>query len=208
MSRRLVAGLLPLLLAACTHTARHVPVPSDYPQAPVAPASSFHDFLRVQTIVATAHGRQYSMQAVLQKIGGTLTLVGLTPFGAKAFVLEQHGSEIRFKPYLMKELPFPPEFVLNDIRRTYFGGLNEGVLANGWHQADHDGERIRERWQDGRLMERQFTRLQGDPPGAIVIQYGSGLQDERAPETLEIDNGWLGYHLTIHTVSEQRLTGG
>jgi hypothetical protein len=155
--------------------------------------------------VAHYGGRTSSFSAVLQKQADTLTLIGLTPFGSKAFVIQQVGMAVKFTSYLQGELPFPPRYILFDIHRVYFGGLGGTPLPDGEHIAERDGERIREVWKGGRLFERAFTRLAKDPPGAMVIAYEGGMAPGASPARIEIDNGWVGYHLSIATLSEERL---
>jgi hypothetical protein len=177
----------------------------EYPGTLTPPSLHGGDFLRSQKLVARHGGRTSSFSAVLQKQADTLTLIGLTPFGSKAFVIQQVGVEVTFTSYLPGELPFPPRYVLFDIHRVYFGGLGGAPLPDGEHVAERDGERIREVWKGGRLFERAFTRLAADPPGAMVIAYEGGMVPGTSPARIEIDNGWVGYHLSIATVSEERL---
>lgn len=198
---------LAVVLTAC---ATHRPPPkqlaaNDYPGTLVSPASQPGDFLLRQQLVASFPGGTQSFEAVLQKKGDKLTLIALTPFGTKAFVLEQSGTDVTFTPYLSRELPFPPRFILNDVQRTYFKGLPHAPLSDGWHHEEREGERISERWANGRLMERHFLRLEQDPPGEIAVTYVDGMADGRSPPRIEFENGWFGYHLSISTVSETTL---
>ena len=55
---------------------------------------------------------------MLQKTPGTLTLVGLTPYGSRAFLLQQTKGDVQFTKYIPRELPFPPTFMLLDIHRV------------------------------------------------------------------------------------------
>jgi hypothetical protein len=199
-----------ILAAAMSYGCAAVrPVPTgqahEYPGVLTPPSQHGGDFLRSQKVVARYGGRTNSFSAVLQKQADTLTLIGLTPFGSKAFVIQQVGMEVKFTSYLPDELPFPPRYVLFDIHRVYFGGLGGAPLPDGEHVAERDGERIREVWKGGRLFERSFTRLAADPPGAMVIAYQGGMVPGTSPARIEIDNGWVGYHLSIATLSEERL---
>ncbi|MHB8418420.1 MAG: DUF3261 domain-containing protein [Myxococcales bacterium] len=158
-----------------------------------------------QHVVARHAGRQGSFDAVLQKRGPTVLVVALTPFGTDAFDLEWRGGELRFRSHVAMELPFPARYVFDDVARTYFAGLPGAPLSDGVHVADAGGERITESWKDGRLLRRTFARLEGLPRGEIRIDYGGGMAGDRLPGVVEFDNGWIGYHLTISTVSEQAL---
>jgi hypothetical protein len=206
MTSRAVFAAIAWFAVAC---AAAPPAPTlkarDYPMALTPPSQHPGDFLRRQTLVARYQSHTSSFEAVLQKKGDVLTLIGLTPFGTKAFVLTQTGVEVKFTSFIPRELPFPPQYILNDIDRTYFQGILEGVLPDGTHTADRNGEQIRERWEKGRLQERRFTRLAHDPPGEIVITYAGGMDGGRSPALIEFENGWFGYHLAITTVSEEAL---
>lgn len=195
-------GILLLILAAC---AASRPPQREYPGTLSPPSRSPGDFLRTQRLVARYGGETRSMDAVLQKEGDLLTLIGMTPFGSKAFVLQQQGLEVTFQSYVPFELPFPPKYILLDVQRVYFPGIPGSPLADGQHEAERDGERIVERWKGGRLMERTFTRLSGDAAGAITIVYEGGMAGGTSPAKIEVDNGWVGYRLSITTVQEQRL---
>lgn len=176
-----------------------------YPGELTPPDAHPGEFVRRQKLTARYRGQERSFEAVLQKQGDALTLIGLTPFGSKAFVLEQRGLEVTFTPYLAGDLPFPPRFILQDVHRVYFAGLGEGPRADGEHVAEAHGERIREVWGAGRLLSREYTRLSADPPGTISIVYRGGMACCSSPRQIELENGWLGYHLSIQTVSEQAL---
>ncbi|HEX4382394.1 MAG TPA: DUF3261 domain-containing protein [Myxococcales bacterium] len=192
--------LLLLLLVACA-----APRPKEYPGTLLPPAHTAGDFVRTQKLVAHFQGQTRSMDAVLQKEGDLLTLIGMTPFGSKAFVLQQQGVEVSFKSYVAFEMPFPPKYILLDVQRVYFAGLDGAPLPDGEHTAQRDGEQIVEAWQGGRLLRRTFTRLSGDPAGAITVTYQGGMAGGISPAKIEIDNGWVGYQLSINTVQEQRL---
>ncbi len=154
--------------------------------------------------------QRFAFDAVMQFSEGTLTVLGLTPFGTKAFLLEQRGTEVSFELLIDREIPFPPEFMLQDIHRAWLWHLRLpwGVQAQGGDEspvADVDGERVRERWSDGKLIERSFERLDGEPPGTLKIEYRGGYLQGEAPGEVVLDNGWLGYQLTIETVQWREL---
>jgi hypothetical protein len=197
--------ILAATLACGCGALRPIPTLPEYPGELTPPSLHGGDFIRSQKVVARYRGRTSSFSAVLQKQADTLTLIGLTPFGTKAFVIEQVGMAVKFTSYLPEEVPFPPRYVLFDIHRVYFGGLGGAPLPDGEHVAEKGGERIREVWKGGRLFERTFTRLAADPPGAMIIVYQGGMAPGASPAQIEIDNGWVGYHLSIATFAEERL---
>jgi hypothetical protein len=61
-----------------------------------------------------------SFGLVLQKSGPKLVLVGLTPFGAKAFGVTQIGVQTWSQSFLGAALAVPPENVLRDVHRAHF----------------------------------------------------------------------------------------
>jgi hypothetical protein len=159
-------------------------------------------------VVARHGGRSSTFDAVLQYHDGTLTLIGLTPFGTRAYVLQQRGTQVTFDvsvPQAVEEMPFPPRYVLLDVHRTFFMGVPGAPLPDGEHRTEREGEIIVERWEGGRLRERSFRRRSGPPAGVIRVLYGAGEVVGEIPRTIEFHNGWYGYHLTIETVSYQRL---
>jgi hypothetical protein len=205
--RLLLALALGLLLGACAPS----PPPStaagaraqDYP-GELVDSSALPDglFLR-QRIEARFGERELGFSAVLQSEGGVLSLLALTPYGTRAFLLQQRGQALSFERYVEPSLPFPPRFILLDVHRTLFLGLPGAPLADGEHQGVRGGERIRERWQGGRLLARSFERIDGRPRGLIRITYEGGMAGAAPPARIDLDNGWFGYRLAIHTLANE-----
>src|SRR3982751_5926115 len=71
-----------------------------------------------QKLKATSAKGGGSFEAVLQKTPGMLTLVGLTPYGSRAFLLQQTQGDVQFTKYVPREMPSPPTFMLLDIHRV------------------------------------------------------------------------------------------
>jgi hypothetical protein len=176
--------------------------PSEYPGA----------FLDRQTIVATYGKKSAKFDAVLQKRDDELVLLGMTPFGSRAFSLKQTGLQVAFESFVPQELPFPPQYILFDVQRVFFEGTLPGLPtpSDGAHEfAPRDGEVMTEYWQDGRVLQRRFRRTSGDPAGEIVIVYESGMAlGGPPPQHIAFTNGWYGYRLDITTLSHQALAGG
>jgi len=207
MTRRiLLAGLV-----ACLSTCRPQQAPEpEYPGALQEPSRFSVDFLLVQELLFRRGEVEEGMRTALQHRGDTLTLVGLTPLGTRAFVLQQRGLDVSFTSYLPEDesLPFPPRFILYDIQRTLLPVLDDRPLSDGEHRLELGDEDVVERWRGHRLLERRYRRRDGDPSGELVITYGEGgYLFGTAPPSIEIDNGWLGYQLTLTTTSYQRLDG-
>lgn len=158
-------------------------------------------------------------EAVVQKQGSLLTMVGLSPFGSVGFAILLRGVEVELQNESGEELPFPPRFVLLDFQRVFYPWVSasRGPLPDGEHVAEVGGEQVRELWADGRLTERRFRRLDGQPPGDLVVRYtwevaGAELGTEpavaspwSAPSRAVLDNSWFGYELIVDTLQETLL---
>ncbi len=194
-----------VFLLACGHPPDHV-APQDgpgYPTAMVDPATIDADFALEQEVRMEHPRGEHSFRAVLQKRGGELLLLGLAPHGGRAFLLRQNADGVSFESYMPLELPFPPEYMLHDVHRTWF-------LSSGGATIERDGERIVERVENGRVMERGFERLDGQPEGRITIRYEGGLAPgaplhTAPPDEVVFENGWYGYRATIRTLSWQPI---
>jgi hypothetical protein len=207
-TRAAVAGLA-LLAAACAHRPPPMPAEAGYPGTLADLGSVPGDFVWRQAIAARYGDQSGSFEAVVQKQGGRLLILGLTPMGTRAFLLEQEGQAVKATVYVDRAMPFPPKYVVLDVHRTYFLGIAPHPHDDGWHQVVRDGETIRELWRGGRLFERRFERLDHHPPGQIVIRYDGGYAPAPVPHPGRIvfDNGWFGYQLTIDTLEAEPLDG-
>jgi hypothetical protein len=201
------ALLLAGLLAACASEPRAPRfTEADYPGLLRPPSALGADVLWQQRVTASwGDERGHSFDVAVQKLGDTLTLVGLSPLGSTGFVVELRGSTISHQSPSGEELPFPPRFLLLDVERVFFPWLPDGAAADGERAAEVGGERVVEQVQGGRVVERRFTRLDGRPRGTIVVRYGWEEGDGAAPAQAELDNGWFGYRLSIRTLQETRL---
>ncbi len=196
------------LLVACGPRAAEGPPPEraephGYPTTLVPPSRIEGDFLVEQEVSMTHPRGENTFRAVLQKQGARLILLGLAPHGGRAFLLEQTDDGVRFESYMPFELPFPPEYMLHDIHRAWFMEAPEGVV-------ERDGERLEERREGGRVVERTYRRLDGRPPGTITVRYEGGLapgapRTAAPPARIVLNNGWFGYRATIRTLRWQPL---
>lgn len=181
------------------------PAALEYSGTLVLPSTVPGDFVARQKVKARYGKARVRFESILQKRRDTLTLLGLTPFGTRAFLLQQEGDVVTFTAYVDRVLPFPPRYILFDIHRALFIGISSDPLADGVHFASRNGEEIRERWQDGRIIERTFHRETRHPPGSITITCKGGMVFGVPPPRLEFRNGWFGYDLTITTLSYETL---
>jgi hypothetical protein len=215
-ARRLprLAALLALLAAlaapGCAAVARRPPdlADVDYP-GQLRPAGALAaDVLWQQRVtVAWSPEEARGFDAAIQKLGDTLTVVGLSPVGTAGFVILLRDGELELRNETGADLPVPPRFIVLDIQRVFFPWLPAGgaTPADGERAGVVDGERVVETWAGGRLRERRFTRLDGAPEGAIRIRYEWGDGAVAAPARAVLDSGWFGYRLTIDTQRETLL---
>ena len=203
------ATLLLLAVIACAPRATRPPDPSQmrYPGVlvPAQALAARGDFLARQSLRGRQGEREIHGEVVVQKQGGTLTLLGMTPFGSKAFVIQQGPEGVKSQEFLPGALPFPAEFMLLDVHRALFMGLSEGPGEDGERRGKREGERVTELWQGGKLMRRTFKRLDRRPRGTIEVEYIGGMTGERPPARIVLTNGWFGYTVEITTVSWQPL---
>ena len=180
-ARRLGAGALVLVvLGACGGGPPPAP---RYPGTLRPPSELGADVMMRQHLVARwGDGESAELDAVLQKQGDALLLLGLGPGGGRGFVIEHRaGQAVRFEKYVDIDLPFPPRFVLLDVQRVFFPYLGPPPAEDGAREGVVDGDVVHEVWRDGALIERTFRRADGDPEGVIRVDYGPGLVPGRAP---------------------------
>lgn len=192
------SGLLLVALAAC----RPGPAAPVYPGELQPPSRFGRDFLLHQRVVVRRGEAEHALQTALQVRGDTLTLIGLTPLGTRAFVLTQRGRDVSFTSSLPpdQQLPFEPRFVLHDVQRALLPVLDDRPMADGEHRVALGDEVVTERWAGRRLLERRFRRRAPPPGGELVIRYAGGYVYGEAPGPIELDNGWLGYRVELETL--------
>lgn len=205
--KRHVVVTLALAFAGCTPRPSQPPDPSQmrYPGVMATPQAlaQYPDFLARQSLVGRYGPREVHGEVVVQKRGATLTLIGMSAFGSKAFVIQQDAEGVRSQEILPGSLPFPAQFMLLDVHRALFMGLTE--KTDGTHRGRREGEAVSETWQGGKLLRRGFRRLDRRPRGTITIEYVGGMTGSRPPAKIVLDNQWFGYTVEISTVSWQAI---
>jgi hypothetical protein len=203
----LVCAALAALLALAPSCAHHPPPP---PNPSVTPPTAAElpppdaipgTFAVRQKLTATSSKGGGSFEAVLQKQPGTLTLVGLTPYGSRAFLLQQTKGDVQFTKYIPRDLPFAPTFLLLDIHRALATWLGP-PLASGERSGQVGNETIHERWRDGQLIERSFVSPTANPPGTITISY-AGRDASGIATHISLKNARMDYRVDIETVPFQ-----
>jgi hypothetical protein len=178
-----------VLLAACASPAPVLRSPADWPA----------DFIIRQSIEVHARtGGQAvdgALDAVVQKRGDTLIVIGLGPMSTRAFTITQRGHTVSLDQAAGPPLPFAPRDLIADVHRVFLTALPAGVS-----HGQVDGDDVEEVWEHGELRRRIFTRPGSGLHGAVRVEYGEGCRPgPRAcrPETVTLSNEWFGYTLTI-----------
>ena len=211
-----VIACLSIGLGGCGHPARQSVImtsaPSEYPGVLHDPRTLLQDFMVRQslTIRTQREGKpvEFELEAVLQKQGDTLLIVGLGPMDAKAFTLTQRSDRIEFVQFMGPELPFSPRNIVVDVHRVYFKRLpvpaDDGY--SGVLRGELDGESVEETWQAGELRASVFTRPGGTLKGAVRVERGPGCDRSHCePESATLRNEWFDYTLTIASDGYERL---
>ncbi len=202
--RTRTAALVALLAAGCAHRETAPPRPPVTPPtaAELPPPDAIPGTFSVrQKLTATSPKGGGSFEAVLQKQPGTLTLLGLTPYGSRAFLLQQTKGDVQFTKYIPRELPFAPTFLLLDIHRVLATWLGPPP-ADGERSGQVGDETVRERWQAGKLIERTFVSARTNPPGTITISY-TGYGSSGIATHISLQNARMDYRVDIETVPFQ-----
>ena len=202
--RTRTAAVVALLAAGCAHRETAPPRPPVTPPtaAELPPPDAIPGTFSVrQKLTATSPKGGGSFEAVLQKQPGTLTLLGLTPYGSRAFLLQQTKGDVQFTKYIPRELPFAPTFLLLDIHRVLATWLGP-PLADGERSGQVGDETIRERWQAGKLIQRTFVSAKAQPPGTISISY-TGYGASGIATHISLQNARMDYRVDIETVPFQ-----
>lgn len=160
-----------------------------------------HEAVWQQRVIAHwGDGEDYGFDAVIQRSGEKLTILGLSPSGSVSFSIVLTAGVVRLVNNMPDGFPFPPRNILMDVQRAFYPwlvpGVTEGIV---------DGERISEIWRDGQIAERSFSRLDGVPAGAITVRYEWAGRNMHLPASTVLENGWFGYRLEIQTQRETLL---
>jgi hypothetical protein len=185
--------------------------PSTDPQldaGPLRAVSTFSfDFQWRQRVTARWPDGTQGFDAVLMKRDGQLTLLGLSPMGVPGFVITLDANgQTHVDNRTGEPLPFPPSYVLADVQRVFFpwlGSVAEGF--SGERTGTTSGLTVRERYEDGRLVERYFARDDAKERGEVRVYYEGFRPGDDVPLHAVLENRWFGYTLIIDTVEQTRL---
>jgi Protein of unknown function (DUF3261) len=196
--------LLTLGLTACAQPKPASRVPAIDVRGVLVPTEGLAPpFVVQQRIHGRYQGGDATMDCVVQLSAGKLTVLGLTPFGTRAFVIEQKGTEVKFEKFVERDLPVQPEAVLYDIHRVFFRALPKPD-GDGVREAQDQGELLRETWQDGHIVERRFQGLEGPVANLVVVNFDGAPAPVIAPH-VRITNTAYAYTLEIENTDQKLL---
>jgi hypothetical protein len=147
------------------------------------------------------------MDLIVQTRDGVLALVGLTPFGTRAFALVQRGETVEIDDLVGKRLGARPIWVLDALHRSRWiqpPGPLRGDPPLRWQRGEESIEQETNASGPGHI--RRF-RPAGSEPGAhpsgasdsvVIVEYAG-----RASQSVRVINPWCGYEAHIETVSEE-----
>jgi hypothetical protein len=181
------------------------PPQSDAPPAPLVASDEMPgDFLLRQQIRYRWPGGQGVLDAAVQSACGELHIVLLTPFGTAGTEIQQVGWDVVVRARHAGPLPFAPERILLDVQRTYLPAPADPPRDGARERRVH-GQRIEERWEDGRLVERVFHPMrEGDD--RVRIRYREGAGADAPSATLESER--FHYALDVTTLSRVAVACG
>ncbi len=214
---RTLAVLAGVTTAACGGSPKRQSViltsaPSEYPGVLHDPLTLKPDFMVRQTLTIKTQREgkpvEAELDAVLQKQGDALLIVGFGPMNAKAFTVTQRGDRIEFAQFMGPELPFSPRNIVVDVHRVYFKRLAAPTEPrySGVRRGELDGESVEETWQDGQLRGSVFTRPGSKLIGAIRVERGPGCEPAHCePASSTLVNEWFEYTITVANEDYERL---
>ena len=216
MTVALTASAALVAVAGCGHPVRGTVIsttdPAEYPCVLHDPRTLPHDFMVRQSLTVRTRrdGKPVEgrFDAIVQKQGDTLLIVGFGPMNVKAFTLTHRGDRIEFAQFMGPELPFSPRNVVVDVHRVFFKRLPAKAQAgySGVVRGELDGETVEETWRDGQLRTAVFTRPGSALRGAVRVELGPGCTPVLCePESATLHNEWFGYTLTIVNEGYERL---
>lgn len=133
-------------------------------------------------------------------------MIGLTPFGTRAFWIRQRGTEVQAEVHVPGSWPFPPEYILLDIHRAYLVPLPASPPRGGLRELRYGAERVREEWDSGRLMKRSFRWADDGQGQSAAVFYGGEETRKGVERQVRIENEEFGYELEVSTLSRVELT--
>jgi hypothetical protein len=164
------------------------------------------DLVMKQSVSVRWQDREENFEAVLQKRGSELLLLGLGPMNTVGFSLKLDDRGVTFENRTGRELPFLPERILADVQHVFYPWIEEDpICSHCEREAKRAGLEIRERMGDGFLEERRFSVAGRPERGELVVRYEGWIDGFSVPRRAILSNGWFGYELIIDTASVERI---
>jgi hypothetical protein len=143
-----------------------------------------------------------AFDCTVQLSQGKLTLTGMTPYGTRAFLVEQIGSDVHARTFELNDLPFEALQVLVDVHRVFFRGLPQSQ-TNGRHELVQGDQVVRELWSGGHVVDRRFHSL--DTSASLVVISFDGAPAPVIAPRLRLTNLHYNYSLEIENIEQERL---
>jgi len=153
--------------------------------------------LRAQgTLRIAVDGTETTLGFALERANGTLTMVGFTPFGTRAFAIRQVGSELHVDDFVGRRMGVEPIWLADALHRALLVTPPRDALETAaGRRWSWGGEEITEHLDpEGAPDLRRFAHAAAGSTDVVTVEYprssGAGI---------EIDNPWCGYraHLTF-----------
>ncbi len=157
----------------------------------------------------------------LERNDETLTLVGFTPFGTRAFSVQQNGTAMQIDDFVGQRMGIDPVWLVDALHRAVLIEAPTDIENPDAEWRWHD-ERVTERFDAaGKRTTRHFAREGVGAHALTLVHYlqWEGVGEERigarSPSDMKsagtiatVDNPWCGYHgsLVLHTRERGRST--
>lgn len=199
VSRPAIAGLLavfvPLTVVGCSgcasprNSARHIPIARDV-FFDLLPPSSLGRSISLEQIVEGRRGEHASaFHCLLEVDDEELVLVGLTPFGTRAFVLTLCDGRLHVENTSGQDLPAEPARILADLQLALWTDLPSLPGLEVVERKGTSGKLVRELRHDGQLVIR------------VTYENAVHWQGNLRFEHLE-----QGYELEVRTLRAESLS--
>jgi hypothetical protein len=166
---------------------------------------STRPFTVVQRVRGKLGTEEVAFECVVQLSQNKLRVTGMTPYSARAFVVEQVGVDVRSEGFMLRDVVLEPLQVLYDIHRVFFRGL-PAPQTDGTHELLDHGEVVHELWKDGHVVERRFHAL--DTFSRLLVVEFDGPPTPVIAPRVRLTNVHYGYSLEIENVAQKRLNQG
>jgi hypothetical protein len=136
-----------------------------------------------------------SLELVAQTHSGVLTIIGFTPFGTRAFAIEQRGREVEIDDLAGSLLGIRPVWVLDALHRALWIEAppeTRGLGTRQWQWGDESVSQTDD--ATGATALRRFQRGSGKRPLEVSVEYAPRVDGElTASRPLRIHNPRCGY---------------